>query len=127
MIGFATRIAIGGVFRFLAPLVGTAALAIGLNSCVAKIEAAGAAEYRAEVLTAIGEDNADLAERQKARSEMLIKQSEALRVKWKKEEEVYQSRIAAYRLLTAEEKEKEAFTCPDEDTWRLLRHCPYSQ
>jgi len=123
MIGFATRFAIGGAFRALAPLLLAGGLALTLNTCTARLEAAGAAKYRSAVLAAVGRDNAAQAAQARETAIVIRKQAEAREAEWQASEAVYQSRIEALRALPPE---SEAFTCPGSDEWRLLRLCPYA-
>ena len=53
--GFAARFAFGGLARLLVPLVFAGGLALTVNACTAKLEAAGAAKYRSAVLSAVRE------------------------------------------------------------------------
>ena len=122
MIGFATRFAIGGAFRTLAPLLLAGGLAVGLNTCTSRLEAAGAAKYRAAVLTAIGKDNAAVAARERSRADAAEQHAAERRATYEANEAVYRGRIAALRSLPPEQ---EGFQCPEPDEWRLLRHCPY--
>ena len=117
VIGFA----LGALARLLVPLVCAGGLSLTLNSCVAKLEAAGAAKYKSAVLAAIAADNAALAQRQDARAVLAERAAADARQQWESADADYQARLAELR-----EPPPEDYSCPDADTWVRLQRCPYS-
>ena len=121
MLGFASRFAIGGLARLLVPLVFAGGLAMTVNSCTAKLEAAGAAKYRSAVLGAIAEDNAAEADAQRERLKLEREANARARARWRGRQADFQARLADLRRAPDGE-----FQCPDADTWARLQRCPYS-
>ena len=119
--GFAARFAFGGLARLLVPLVFAGGLALTVNSCTAKLEAAGAAKYRSAVLSAVAKDNAAQADAQAARLTREREANARERKQWQAREQEFTVRLADLR-----EPPEEGFQCPDVDTWARLQRCPYS-
>lgn len=126
--GYALRygagVAFGAVMRYALMAVGVTVIGyvtFSLNSCTAKLEAAGAAKYRSAVLSAVAKDNAEQADAQRERLTLEREANARARARWKDREAGLQSRLADLR-----QQPEDGFQCPDADTWKRLQRCPYS-